>query len=198
MRASGGLLHLLDGPTDPCSINMHLHEAYRARRVSPLRFRTARQQPPQYLICGPTYGGDGRDAEPLVDLGAAGVIDPSHDIVDTKGFAYDASRQDVGVVTTGHRSKAVGVLDTGLEKHLAIKADTPHGLARKVRAEAAEGLGVEVDHRDSVATLLQASGQAGPDPAAAHDHDVHAVESSEPGCGDSVTPVTSGQNWPSR
>jgi hypothetical protein len=34
-----------------------------------------------------------------------------------------------------------------------------------------------------VATLLQASGQAGADPAASHDHDVHALSLVNPAVG---------------
>jgi len=48
-----------------------------------------------------------------------------------------------------------------------IEADTPYGLAREVRAKSAEGLGVEIDHRDSVAPLLETSRQARPDATAA-------------------------------
>ena len=54
-------------------------------------------------------------------------------------------------------------------------------LPAKSGPEAAEGLDVEVDHRDGVPALLQAAGQGGADPAAAHDHDVHTRKSSEVG-----------------
>src|ERR687894_621761 len=48
----------------------------------PVRLGAGRQQPAEDLVGGPADGGDGGDAQPLVDLGPAGVVDPGHDVVD--------------------------------------------------------------------------------------------------------------------
>ena len=139
-------------------------------------------------FAGKTVKGVGFDREVLLEAG----------IEDADGFAAVSSGDNSNILsarvvreTFGVDNVVARIYDPGLEQYLAIKADTPHGLARKVGAESAEGLRVQVDHRDGVAALLQALGQAGPDPAAAHDHDVHAVESSEQAREDSMTPVTS-------
>ena len=65
-----------------------------------------RQQPAQHLVGGPLHGRDGGDAEPLVDLGAPGVVDPGHDLLDAEGLAGDARGDDVGVVAAGDRGEA--------------------------------------------------------------------------------------------
>src|SRR6266498_3887308 len=50
-----------------------------AGRVAPERFRAFRQQPAQHLVRRPAHRRDGGDAEPLVYLGAAGVVNPGND-----------------------------------------------------------------------------------------------------------------------
>ncbi|GMA85287.1 hypothetical protein GCM10025868_05370 [Angustibacter aerolatus] len=56
---------------------------------------------------------------------------------------------------------------------VAVEADAGDPAALEAGAEAAEGRLVLVDHGDVVPAGLQAVGQAGAHPAAAHDHEVH-------------------------
>ena len=157
---------------------MDLHQPDRAGRVPPLRLGAGRQQPAQHLVGRPADGGDGGDAQPLVHLGAARVVDAGHHVVDVEGLAHHPGGQDVGVVAVGHGGESLGLLDAGLEQHLAVEADALDRLAVEVGTQPAERLGVLVDDRDGVAALLQTACQGGSDASAAHDHDVHGHESS--------------------
>ena len=80
-RAPVAVLDLLDGPADPGAVDVHLHQPDRARRVAPLRLGAGRQQPAQHLVGRPAHRGHGRDAQPLVHLGAARVVDPGDHVV---------------------------------------------------------------------------------------------------------------------
>ena len=46
--------------------------------VGPVRRRLLGEQAPPYLVDGPRHRGHGGDAQPLVDLGPAGVVDAGH------------------------------------------------------------------------------------------------------------------------
>ena len=173
----GGVLDLADAAPDPGAVDVDLHQPHRTRGVPPLRLRTGRQQPAQHLVGGPAHGGHGGNAQPFVHLGPSGVVDPGHHVVDAEGLPDHPGRQDVGVVAGGHRGERVGLFDAGLQQHFAVESDALHGLAGEVGSKPAEGLDTDVDHRDRVVPLLQAAGQARPDAAATHDHDVHGCES---------------------
>src|SRR3954470_10794368 len=73
--AAPGVLLEPDGPvTHPHLRHGELVQTDGARGVTVVRLGTGRQQPPQDLVRGPLDGGDGRDAQALVDLGAPGVV----------------------------------------------------------------------------------------------------------------------------
>ena len=69
-----------------------------------------------------TDGGDRGDAEPLVDLGAAGVVDPGDDLLDAERLAGHPRRDDVGVVTAGDGGERVGRRCRPLQ-HVLVEAD---------------------------------------------------------------------------
>ena len=58
----------------------------------------SRGQHAQQPVGGPRHGGHGRDAEPLVDLGALGVVDAGDDVLDAELLAGHPGGDDVGVV----------------------------------------------------------------------------------------------------
>ena len=133
----------------------------------------------QHPVGGPPYGRDGGDAEPLVDLGPFGVVDPGHHAADAERLPGQPGRDDVGVVAAGDGGERVGPLDPGRDR--APRGRSPcrsRSVPVKSRAEPPEGVGVRVDDRHRVAARLQAVGQRRADPAASHDHDVHDIGSS--------------------
>ena len=156
---------------------MHLHQPDRPRRVAPLRLGAGREQPTQHLVGGPAHGGDGGDAQPLVHLGASGVVDAGHHVVHVEGLAHHPGGEDVGVVAVGDSCECLGPVDPGLGEHLAVEADALDGLTVEVGTQPPESLDGVVDDGDGVTALLQAPGQGGAHTAAAHDHDVHGHES---------------------
>ena len=79
-----------------------------AGRVAPLRLGALGQQPAQHLVGRPAHGGDGGDAQPLVDLGAARVVDPGHHVVDAERLAGHPGGDDVGVVAAADRGEGLG------------------------------------------------------------------------------------------
>ena len=141
----------------------------------------AGSDPAQHLVGGPLHGRHRRDAEPLVDLGAAGVVDPGHDLLDAEGLAGDPRGDDVGVVTAGHGRERVRPADAGLLQHRLVEAVAGHPVAVEARPEPAEGVGLAVDDRHRVVPVLEAACEGRADPAAAHDHDVHERTVSQPG-----------------
>ena len=92
-------------------------------RVAPLgRLGCRRVSTSQHPVGGPRHGGDGRDAEALVDLGALGVVDAGDDPLDAERLAGHPRGDDVGVVAGGHRGERVGPLDARPEQHVAVEA----------------------------------------------------------------------------
>ena len=71
----------------------------------------AGQQAAQHLVGGPRDDRDGRDAEPLVDHGPAGVVDPGDDALDPEVLPGDAGGEDVRVVAARHRGDGAGPVD---------------------------------------------------------------------------------------
>src|SRR3954470_10326962 len=71
---AGGLE--VDGAaTDPAGRGRHLVDPDRAGRVAEVGLGADRQESTQHLVGGPLHRRDGGDAETLVDLGPAGVVD---------------------------------------------------------------------------------------------------------------------------
>ena len=145
----------------------------RAAGVAEVGLGAHRQQPAQDLVGGPLHRGHRGDAEPLVDLGAAGVVDPGHDAADAEGLAGHPGRDDVGVVAAGDRGEGVGAVDAGGLEDVAVEADAGDLGAAESRAEAAERVLVGVDHRHGVVAVLEVCAQRAADATASHDDDVH-------------------------
>ena len=103
-----------DAPADPGRVDGHLGDDDVARRVDELGHVALGEQPAQHLVGRPPHRGDGGDAEPLVDLGAAGVVDAGDDVLDAERLAGHPGREDVGVVAAGDGGEGVGVVDAGL------------------------------------------------------------------------------------
>ena len=82
--AAGLLLELHGALADPGLGDRHLVDADRAGRVAEVGLGAGGQQPAQHLVGGPLHRRDGGDAEPLVDLGAARVVDAGHDLLDRR------------------------------------------------------------------------------------------------------------------
>ena len=131
------------------------------------------EQPTEHLVGGPLHGGDGGDAEPLVDLGAARVVDPGHDGLDAEGLPGHPRGDDVGVVAAADRGERVGPLDAGLGQHVLVEAVAGDLGAVEHRSQPPERVGVAVDDADGVVAVLEAARQRRADAPASHDHDVH-------------------------
>ena len=160
--------------SDPLLRNHHVVDADGAGGVAEVGLGTGRQDPAQHLVGRPLDRRDRRDAEPLVDLGAAGVVDPGHDLLDAERLARHPRRDDVGVVTAGDRGERVGPPDAGLLEHGLVEAVAGDAVAVEVRPEPPEGVGLAVDDRHRVVPVLQTACERRTHSAAAHDHDVHA------------------------
>ena len=128
----------------------------------------------QHPLGGPLHGGDGGDAEALVDGGPAGVVDAGHDPVDLEGLAGDAGHHDVGVVAVGDRGQGAGLARCrpprgGRGRSRRRRSSCP----LKSVGQPAEGLDSAVDDRHRVALVLEGGGEAGTDPATTDYDDVH-------------------------
>ena len=108
-------------------------------RVAPLRLGAVGQQPAQHLVGGPAHGRDGGDAEPLVDLGPAGVVDPGHDVLDAERLAGDPRGDDVGVVAAADRGERVGSLDPRVLEHVSRSKPIAGDASRRRRPGRAGG-----------------------------------------------------------
>ena len=132
------------------------------------------QQAPPDLVDGPRHGGHGGDAEPLVDLGAAGVVDPGHHVGDLVGLPGDAHGQDVGVVPAGHGGQRVGVQRARLLEDVAVEP-RPHDAGAVPLLEAPEGPGGPVHDGDGMALGAERDGETRAHPAAPDDDHMHAT-----------------------
>jgi hypothetical protein len=170
---TGAHLELRDRGTDPVEGGRQDIDTHPAGRVPVSRLRAVRQQSPEELVGGPSDADDGRDAEPFVDLCAAGVVDPGHHGLDAERLPGDSRGDDVGVVTAADRGEGVGTFDAGRDEYRAVETEPGDPLTGEGRAETPERLGVGVDHGDGMAALLEAVGERRADPAATHDDEVH-------------------------
>jgi len=126
----------------------HLSQHELAGRVPPELLVALGQQLAQHLIGGPAHGGHGRDAQPLVDLGPARVVDPGHHPAHPERLPDHARRDHVGVIAAAHRRERIGALDAGLDQDIAVEADAGHLAALEAHGQLAERLRVLVDDRD--------------------------------------------------
>ena len=154
----------------------HLGDDDLPGRVGELGDVALGEQAAQHLVARPLDRGDGGDAEPLVDLGAARVVDARDDVLDAVLLARDASREDVGVVTAGDGGEGVGVVDAGGPQGVAVEADSLDGVALEAGAETPERGLVLVDDGHLVPGTLDGPGEGRADTAAAHDHEVHGAD----------------------
>ena len=161
---------------DPRLGDGYLVEADGARRVAEVGLGAGGQQPAQHLVGGPLHRRDRGDAEALVDLGAAGVVDAGDDLLDAEGLPGHPRRDDVGVVAAADGREGVGALDAGLGQHGLVEAVAGHLGAVERRAQTPERVGVAVDDADGVVAVLEAAGERRADAATTHDHDVHMSE----------------------
>ena len=124
-------------------------------------------------VGGPRHGGDGGDAQPFVDRGALGVVDPCNHPRNPEHLARHPRRDDVGVVARGHRGEGVGPLDSGAQQHVPVESHAQDAFAGEVGGEPVERGRVAVDDRHLVSEPGQRLGQRGADPAASHHHYPH-------------------------
>src|SRR6478609_902141 len=175
--AAVGLELELDGPvTDPRLGRRDLVDPDGAGGVAEVGLRAGREQSAEHLVSGPLDRRDRGDAEPLVDLGAARVVDPGDDGLDPEALAGDPRGDDVGVVTARHGGERVGTAYAGLLQDLLVEALAGDLVTVEARAQAPEGVGVAVDDRHGVVAVLEAARQCGTDAPTAHDHDVHGAD----------------------
>ena len=118
--------------------------------------------------------------QPLVDDGAAGVVDAGHDPFDPEGLAGDAGDEDVGVVAVGDRRQRVGPLDAALDEAVAVEADAHDGLAVEAGRQPTEGLLVAIDDGHGVVVIPEHARQPGPDPTTSDDDDMHELDLRRP------------------
>ena len=152
--ATGGALDVADPAADPRGGHRHLGDDDLAGGVGELGDVALGQQPAQHLVARPLHGGDGGDAEALVDLGAAGVVDAGDDVLDAVLLARDAGREDVGVVAAGDGGERVGVVDARGPQGVAVEADPRDGAPLERGAQPAERGLVLVDDGHLVAGPL--------------------------------------------
>ncbi len=144
-----------------------------AGRVAPPRGLGLVGQGVQQTVGGPGHGGDCWDAEPLVDRGPFGVVDPGHDALHSEHLPGDTRGDDVGVVPGRHRSESIGVLNPRAQQDIPVKAHAGDLLAGEFGGKPVKGGPVTVDDRHFMPESRQRLGKGGADPAAAHHHYPH-------------------------
>ena len=75
------------------------------------------------LLHAPGRGGDRRDVQALVDLGAARVEDPRDHLRHVVVLERHPRRHDVRVVAAGDRDERVGLLDARLFEDVAVEPE---------------------------------------------------------------------------
>ena len=169
----GSLLDLGDPVADPAGVEVQLGQDQPAGGFPEIAGQVLfGKDAPQDLVGAPAHRSDGGNAEPLVDLRAAGIVDPGHDVRDVERLTGNAGGQDVGVVAAGDRSEGVRLGDSGLLQRVPVKPDAGDLPAGEALAEPAEGAVVLVDDGHGVAGVLERVRQRCSHPAASHDHEV--------------------------
>ena len=77
-----------------------------------------------------------------VGLGAHRVVDLGHDVRDPERLGRQLSREDVAVVAVGQREEPVGAFGAGTPEDGLVGAVAAQRLAREVRVQPPEGVGV--------------------------------------------------------
>ena len=137
-----GLLHVGQPAAGPALGQRPLDQDQLAGGVGPLPGDQLGEEPAADLVDGPGDGGHGGDAEALVDLGPAGVVDAGHHPGDLVGLPGDPHGQDVGVVAAGDGGQGVGPDGPGPLEVVAVETRAHHlppapagGSRRKALAE---------------------------------------------------------------
>ena len=117
---------------------------------------------------------DDGDAHRGVRLGPDRVVDLGHDHRHRERLGRQLRGEDVAVVALGEREEPVGALDADAPQHVLVGAVGADRVAREVLGQPVEGIGLEVDDGDLVTRVREAAGQAGADPATAHDDGAHS------------------------
>jgi hypothetical protein len=94
-------------------------------------------------------------------------------VADGEGFPGHPGGDDVGVVPVGHGGERARPLDARLDQDIPVEAVAGDPVAAEVLGQAVERLFVLVHHSDGMIESLQRRRQGRPDPATAHDHNVH-------------------------
>ena len=102
-----------------------LDEAHLGARVDPLDAVGVGLDATEHPLDRPADGGDGGDAEALVDGGPALVVDAGHDPLDAEELTGRAGHEDVRVVAVGDRGERTGPLDAGGDQDVAVEARRP-------------------------------------------------------------------------
>ena len=107
---AGSLLDAADPVADPPGVQVQLgqHQASGGFAVVAGKM-LLRKDPAEHLVGAPADGRHGGDAQPLVNFGAAGIVDPRHHVRHMEGLAGHAGGQDVGVVAAGDSGEGVGL-----------------------------------------------------------------------------------------
>ena len=150
-----------------------LDEQQRARGVAPLDGVVVGGEPAQHLGRRPGDRGDRRDAEPLVDDGAARVVDAGDHVGDPVVLPRDARRQDVRVVAVRHRGERAGAARPRRVERLAVESRADDLVPLKSGGSRSNAR-FERSTTDTVwPWLLELHRDAGADPTASDDDDVH-------------------------
>src|SRR5205823_4637238 len=116
---------------------------------------------------GPSHGRDRLDPQPLVDLGAAGVVDARDDALDVVVLLRNPRGHDVGVVSVGDRDVRPGVPDPGLLEGFPGEDHSHQRLTFEAGANLLERVRPLADARHREAATGQVDGQLAAAPAAA-------------------------------
>ena len=165
----------------PCLWELAFDEVDRPRRIRPVRRASIVEELAQDLLNRPGHRRHRRDAEALVDLGAARIVDTSDNDRDAIGIPCDPGRKDVRVVPARHRHKAPCSRGPGGLEVVPVKTHADDLDAPPVRCQAPERGRILVDDADGVAPSDELLGKTGSDSAAADDDDVHSSMQHGPG-----------------
>src|SRR5699024_2622182 len=198
---AGGRLDLGDSTPHPARMAVQLRQDHLAGGVPVLAGCSGGHQPAEHLVGSPADRGDGGDAQALVDLRTAGVVDAGDHVGHPEGLPHHPGGDDVRVVPAGDRSEGVRLLDTGLGEGIPVETHPGDPASLELLRQAAEGIRVLVDDRHRVPSGGQRGRQRGADPASAHDHEVHASDAtrrraSPPGAGWQESPGLRGRRTP--
>ena len=72
------------------------------------------------------------DAQALVEIGARGIVDAGHHVLNVENLTCDARGDNVRVITRGHRREGVRVFDVGLTQAGPVHADPRDPAAGKI------------------------------------------------------------------